>query len=271
MPPASSDTTSSYRSHSVPRLVARNARLQSHPSFARTRFHRILQRRRAAAWQRTLRLTPHSFSAIEDARRGRKRSTARIASVGPTRSRRIPTHTPSITSYSDQCRGSAGWPNRYDAETWLHFSNTKWVNETDSALSTGLVADAVIDQVVAAAWHVSANTRWRRLSRGVAIGILVLAVAASFAAAWAWQGTRRAHLESQRATSRQLAAQAPYFKDEQLDLSLLLATEAYRTDDSPEALVALASVLEHRPDLISSITFGAKKVCSIALSPKAIS
>ena len=115
--------------------------------------------------------------------------------------------------------------------------------------------------------EVRQHRRAVRLARAGVATLVVLLVAAAAAAVLAVSQrnearTQRTEAELQRdraeeeariATSRQLAAQATAVRDEQYDLALLLAVEAYRTEPTPEARSALSSTLESNPRLAAFV------------------
>ena len=115
--------------------------------------------------------------------------------------------------------------------------------------------------------EVRQHRRAVRLARAGVATLVVLLVAAAVAAVLAVSQrnearTQREQAEVQRdraeeeariATSRQLAAQATALSDEQYDLALLLASEAYRTEPTPEARSALSSALEGNPQLAAFV------------------
>jgi WD40 repeat protein len=76
----------------------------------------------------------------------------------------------------------------------------------------------------------------------------------------------RAEEQARLATSRQLAAQALTYLDNQIDLSLLLGMESYRIDPTLEARSSLLSGLEHNPRLTTFLHGHTATVSSLAFS-----
>jgi WD40 repeat protein len=108
--------------------------------------------------------------------------------------------------------------------------------------------------------EVRQHRRAVRLARAAVTTLVLLLVAAAAAAVLAVSQRNearsqrdRAEAEARIATSRQLAAQATALRDEQYDLALLLAVEAYRTEGTPEARRALTTMLEGNPKLAAFV------------------
>lgn len=110
-----------------------------------------------------------------------------------------------------------------------------------------------------------ARTR-RRL--GVAV---VVSVLATLAFAWiALEATRAratAERERLRAVSRLLSFQATSLVDREIDLSLLLAVEAYRRYGGVDALSSLLAALQHDARLHTVLRGHEKEISSLAFSP----
>ena len=120
-----------------------------------------------------------------------------------------------------------------------------------------------------------------RLKRAATASLIILAVAASLAAAIArWESAKadrnakiaseneqKARAQASIATSRQLAALSATERDTRLDLSLILAVEALQTENTFEARNSLLSALQARPELRSFLHVPEGSVVSVAFSP----
>ncbi len=146
------------------------------------------------------------------------------------------------------------------------FIDLRWARTSEHlSLSDPRFRDAVAD--LAAPIHdrpkddlvgeeVRQHRRAVRLARAAVATLVLLLCAAAVAAVLAVSQRNearsqrdRAEAEARIATSRQLAAQASALRNEQYDLALLLAAEAYRTEATTEARSALTSTLESNPQL----------------------
>ncbi len=114
-----------------------------------------------------------------------------------------------------------------------------------------------------------------RLRRTVAF-TAVVALVAIFTALWAVQKTREAlkatELAEQRlktSTSRRLAALSTFERNRRLDVSLLLAVEAFRTESTFEARDSLYKAVKERPELICFLNMNAAEgtIRNVAFSP----
>jgi WD40 repeat protein len=116
-----------------------------------------------------------------------------------------------------------------------------------------------------------ANRRLRLLAQGLgALLVLVVATAlvAVFQSVQARQQRDRAEAQQQRATSRQLAAQAVAASGKQVPRSLLLSLEALRTDDTTEARSALLTSLQASdPRTVAFLQGPSDPIRSLAFSP----
>jgi WD40 repeat protein len=64
------------------------------------------------------------------------------------------------------------------------------------------------------------------------------------------QQREEAERQARRALANQLAAQAPSYLDEQMDLAMLLAVQSYNTLDIPQTRGSILEVLDYRPGLL---------------------
>ena len=116
-----------------------------------------------------------------------------------------------------------------------------------------------------------------RTRKWITIGLtagLVLAIALAALAAWQWNSAREARLvaeeerdQTQNTLSHLLASQAQLLLDDQLDLSLLLAVEAFNKGDSLETRSSLLSAVSHNPSLHSYLNGHTDQVRSVTSSP----
>lgn len=95
---------------------------------------------------------------------------------------------------------------------------------------------------------------------------LILTVVASIASYFARVSEKEAWRQSRIALSRQLAAQAVNLYDTHLDLSLLLAAEAYRLNDNGEVRGALLDAVFYSPHIRSFLASGGAGINSLAFS-----
>ncbi|UKY50846.1 toll/interleukin-1 receptor domain-containing protein [Streptomyces inhibens] len=112
---------------------------------------------------------------------------------------------------------------------------------------------------------VTQQRKTRRLVRGTLAVITTLAVAAGLAWVDALHQRDEAQKQARLATSRQLAATALNLKDGNLRLASLLAIEAYRIQESPEAIAALNRLATDSPHLVSMMP-SAKNVSALVFS-----
>ncbi|MGX1757739.1 toll/interleukin-1 receptor domain-containing protein [Streptomyces lydicus] len=112
---------------------------------------------------------------------------------------------------------------------------------------------------------VTRQRRTKRLVRGALAVITALAVAAGLGWIDATQQRDEAQRQARLATSRQLAATALNLKDGNLRLASLLAIEAYRMQQSPEAIATLNRLSTDSPHLVS-MTSSEKDISALAFS-----
>ncbi len=110
------------------------------------------------------------------------------------------------------------------------------------------------------------HRRALRLARTVGVALAVLALFATTAAVVAVQKQRQATAQARVAISRQLGVTANDIVDAQFDLALLLAVEAVRTRDTPQARASLFSVLERNPQHVAFLN-GAEAMTVVRISP----
>ncbi|MFD3422558.1 toll/interleukin-1 receptor domain-containing protein [Streptomyces decoyicus] len=159
-----------------------------------------------------------------------------------------------------------------DEPRWV---DLRWMSEQDP----GSLRDSRFQQCVAdlaAPLHdrpkedligadVTRQRRTKRLVRGALAVITALAVTAGLGWVNAVQQRDEAQRQALLATSRQLAATALNLKDGNLRLASLLAIEAYRMQQSPEAIATLNRLSTDSPHLVS-MTSSAKDISALAFS-----
>ncbi|MGW8972328.1 toll/interleukin-1 receptor domain-containing protein [Streptomyces platensis] len=159
-----------------------------------------------------------------------------------------------------------------DEPRWV---DLRWMSEEDP----GSLRDSRFQQCVAdlaAPLHgrpkedligadVTRQRRTKRLVRGALAVITALAVAAGLGWVNAVQQRDEAQRQARLATSRQLAATALNLKDGNLRLAALLAIEAYRIQESPEAIATLNRLSTDSPHLVSMVS-SAKDISALAFS-----
>ncbi|WP_330317553.1 toll/interleukin-1 receptor domain-containing protein [Streptomyces platensis] len=159
-----------------------------------------------------------------------------------------------------------------DEPRWV---DLRWMSEEDP----GSLRDSRFQQCVAdlaAPLHgrpkedligadVTRQRRTKRLVRGALAVITALAVAAGLGWVNAVQQRDEAQRQARLATSRQLAATALNLKDGNLRLASLLAIEAYRMQESPEAIAALNQLATDSPHLMS-MKSSPKDISALAFS-----
>ncbi|MEJ8648739.1 TIR domain-containing protein [Streptomyces sp. MS1.AVA.3] len=159
-----------------------------------------------------------------------------------------------------------------DEPRWV---DLRWMSEQDP----GSLRDSRFQQCVAdlaAPLHarpkedligadVTRQRRTKRLVRGALAVITGLAVTAGLGWVNAVQQRDEAQRQARLATSRQLAATALNLKDGNLRLASLLAIEAYRMQQSPEAIATLNRLSTDSPHLVS-MTSSAKDISALAFS-----
>ena len=103
---------------------------------------------------------------------------------------------------------------------------------------------------------------------------LIIALSLAALAAWQWNNARQAQQvaederdQTQDALSHLFASQSQLVLDDQLDLSLLLAVEAFNKGDSPETRGSLLTALSHKPQLHSFLNGHSDHVRAVAVSP----
>ncbi|UZJ32752.1 toll/interleukin-1 receptor domain-containing protein [Streptomyces endophytica] len=112
---------------------------------------------------------------------------------------------------------------------------------------------------------VAQHRKTRRLVRGALAVITVLAVLAGVASVVAVLQRNEARSQARLATSRQLAATALNLKDGNLRLASLLGIEAYRMQQSPEAIAALNQLAIDSPYLVAMVS-SPKDISAFAFS-----
>ncbi|MGA4951518.1 TIR domain-containing protein [Streptomyces lydicamycinicus] len=159
-----------------------------------------------------------------------------------------------------------------DEPRWV---DLRWMSEEDP----GSLRDSRFQQCVAdlaAPLHgrpkedligadVTRQRRTKRLVRGALAVITALAVAAGLGWVNAVQQRDEAQRQARLATSRQLAATALNLKDGNLRLASLLAIEAYRMQESPEAIATLNRLSTDSPHLVSMMP-SAEDISALAFS-----
>ncbi|MGW9170939.1 toll/interleukin-1 receptor domain-containing protein [Streptomyces decoyicus] len=159
-----------------------------------------------------------------------------------------------------------------DEPRWV---DLRWMSEQDP----GSLRDSRFQQCVAdlaAPLHdrpkedligadVTRQRRTKRLVRGALAVITALAVTAGLGWVNAVQQRDEAQRQALLATSRQLAATALNLKDGNLRLASLLAIEAYRMQQSPEAIATLNRLSTDSPHLVS-MTSSTKDISALAFS-----
>ncbi|MFE7542189.1 TIR domain-containing protein [Streptomyces platensis] len=159
-----------------------------------------------------------------------------------------------------------------DEPRWV---DLRWMSEEDP----GSLRDSRFQQCVAdlaAPLHgrpkedligadVTRQRRTKRLVRGALAVITALAVTAGLGWVNAVQQRDEAQRQARLATSRQLAATALNLKDGNLRLAALLAIEAYRMQESPEAIATLNRLSTDSPHLVSMVS-SAKDISALAFS-----
>lgn len=159
-----------------------------------------------------------------------------------------------------------------DEPRWV---DLRWMSEQDP----GSLRDSRFQQCVAdlaAPLHerpkedligadVTRQRRTKRLVRGALAVITALAVVAGLGWVNAVQQRDEAQRQALLATSRQLAATALNLKDGNLRLASLLAIEAYRMQQSPEAIATLNRLSTDSPHLVS-MTSSTKDISALAFS-----
>ncbi|MGB3716569.1 MAG: BTAD domain-containing putative transcriptional regulator [Candidatus Promineifilaceae bacterium] len=120
----------------------------------------------------------------------------------------------------------------------------------------------------------AARERTRRIiTFGLAIG-MCLAIGLALLAAWQWNNARQARFvaegqrdQTQKTLAQSLASQAQLLIDDQLDLALLLAVEAFYLSDSLETRGNLLSAVSQDPNLRAYLHGHEDQVRSVVLSP----
>jgi hypothetical protein len=106
----------------------------------------------------------------------------------------------------------------------------------------------------------------RRLQMAALVAV-VLAIASGGLAMWAIGARNESRARARIATSRRLAAVSMSERQKRFDLSLLLAVEARRAEDTFEARNALLEAVQARPGLRSMLKVKEGSVDSVAFSP----
>jgi len=112
------------------------------------------------------------------------------------------------------------------------------------------------------------HRRTVRLARSAIASLATLALLASTAAFIAVDRGNQARKEAHLALSRQLAAEATAAADDQLDLALLLAAQAYATRPTAQAKSSLLQVLLRSPHLVGYLP-GTAGTTKLAFEPRA--
>lgn len=146
---------------------------------------------------------------------------------------------------------------RLDAAIVVAEHSPAELTETEHAF---LVAsrDALDAEVLEARERADHATTQNRRLRGLVVGVLGLLVVALVAGVLAWNARQDAIAAGNReraaavaADAKRLAAQA--VNEEQLDLALLQAVEAVRTERAPETYGALLTLLARVPQLVKQV------------------
>lgn len=152
----------------------------------------------------------------------------------------------------EQCRG--------EAEPWLQYEQTIWVNEPSAAVIDGAASRTTIDRLAVVPKSLRANNRMRLTAAAVTLLLVTLGAAAGLAF-----NSR----SQQRATalSRQIAARSLDEADRNWSRSILLALAAPLVGDSFEARSALFSALAGSRTGVRFLWGHQKSVRTVAFSP----
>jgi len=149
---------------------------------------------------------------------------------------------------------------REDAEAWLAYEQTIWVNETSDAVHSGITSAAVVERLAVTPRSIKTNTRMRWTVAAVMLSLTSLTLAA-------WSNARQARAQRDVAVSRELAAQSLSESERNWSQSILLALASSQIGHSVETRAALlASVL----GLGRPVTFlwgHARAVRAVAFTP----
>jgi WD40 repeat protein len=140
---------------------------------------------------------------------------------------------------------------------WPGFADRVWLEEDGP---TEAPSPRVLAELQQSMTSRRRYTVWRTILAAVALCLLILG--ALSLVQW-----RRAEQRYRTALSRQLAAQALQHLDDRLDLSLLLAVEAWKAGETLEAESSLLSALEHSPHLTTFLVGHTRDVYALAFSP----
>ena len=140
---------------------------------------------------------------------------------------------------------------------WPGFADRVWLEEDDPVETP---SPRVLAELLQSMTSRRRYTIWQTILAAVALCFLILGVVSLVQ----W---RRAEQRYRTAFSRQLAAQALQHLDNRLDLSLLLAVEAWNAGETLEAESSLLSALEHSPHLITFLVGHTQDVYALAFSP----
>jgi TIR domain len=156
------------------------------------------------------------------------------------------------------------------ANEWLQFRDRIWIDESAAAAESASVSDEVLARLATAPSSTRANSRWRRVVRGVVTALVVLT--SGMAIAWwvAVENAAKARAELHRSTALRLAAEsqnavaAGSTSDD--ERALLQVVAAYRIQQAPEVDRALLTALHQRRALLRLIPVGTP-VAAIAFHP----
>ena len=137
-------------------------------------------------------------------------------------------------------------PGKEQPPPFDYLQTLSWLSETETAFQNGLPSESVVGGVRTSFGRLRVTT----LSRGITAAVMAVLLVLSLVA-WILRNVAvdQADIAEQRrkiARSRQLAVQSESRLAEELDLSLLLAVEAARVEDTVEARSALIRGLGHQ-------------------------
>lgn len=130
------------------------------------------------------------------------------------------------------------------ALSWLDWQNRIWVDESTEALEAGVAAASTLERLVLAPLSAQSNYRWRRLTRGVIAGLLVLVVALGLVALIAMERDSRARAALQRSVALKLAAEGQ---------AILNGSQPGGDEQGLQKLVAAARLDPGHPSILGSL------------------
>ena len=110
------------------------------------------------------------------------------------------------------------------------------------------------------------DARTNRWAWWAALGLSVVLGCISVLAVYAWRQAEEAKRESRIATARSIASRALQLRDDRLDVSLLLATEAQRRSDLPDTRGSLLTTAYANPRLSSYLNGSLSPIYAVAFS-----